>query len=216
MNKDKAPSRSLNLGCGNKPMPDWLNVDCRDLPGVDEVWDLNCVPWPSGNRKFDEVQMMHTLEHVDDPVAALREIARLLSIGGKATVVVPHAHSYLACYPGHKTMFGKIWFECLRDSSCNQDDVTLRGCDVAIELRLWHYSVTWSRFWNKLWRGIERVLNKTEQRQRFWEASGILPPAEIWVTITKERDVEDFRPVIETCQATTRPGTPTDVPQQQG
>lgn len=49
--------------------------------------DLCGLPFPSGS--FDVVVCFHVLEHVDDDVAAVREISRILADAGTAVVVVP-------------------------------------------------------------------------------------------------------------------------------
>ncbi|MBS1838786.1 MAG: methyltransferase domain-containing protein [Actinobacteria bacterium] len=49
--------------------------------------DLCSLPFPTGS--FDLVVCFHVLEHVDDDVAAVREISRVLTDDGAAVVVVP-------------------------------------------------------------------------------------------------------------------------------
>jgi predicted SAM-dependent methyltransferase len=64
---------NLNLGCSSYIMPGWVNVDCRPLPGVDVVCDLEQIPWPWKDNSVDEVLMSHFLEHLDDPMGAVRK-----------------------------------------------------------------------------------------------------------------------------------------------
>ncbi len=55
---------------------------------------------PLPDASFDIVTLKHTLEHVEDPLAALREVHRVLRPGGVAFIVVPDAHYYkLALMP---------------------------------------------------------------------------------------------------------------------
>jgi SAM-dependent methyltransferase len=42
-------------------------------------------------RHYDAVVMLHTLEHVDDPAAVLRELLSIVSPGGSIFIEVPHA-----------------------------------------------------------------------------------------------------------------------------
>ena len=85
----------LNLGCGDKPLQGWTNVDIRDLPGVDIVYDLRRLPWPFDSGDVDEILMDNVLEHLAsrDAIRVLNEIGRVLKLGGQATIIVPHALS---------------------------------------------------------------------------------------------------------------------------
>lgn len=56
------------------------------------------------DESFDIVTMWHVLEHVPDPVEALRRVARLLRPGGLLLLGVPNIDSIEAC------IFGRRWF----------------------------------------------------------------------------------------------------------
>lgn len=75
--------------------------------------DLCSLPFPTGS--FDLVVCFHVLEHVDDDVAAVREISRVLADDGTAVVVVPwnpdsaHTDEDLAASPDERLRrFGQI------------------------------------------------------------------------------------------------------------
>ena len=44
-------------------------------------------------EKYDNIFLVHTLEHVDDPVGILRKIAKWLTPGGRLFVAVPNANA---------------------------------------------------------------------------------------------------------------------------
>ena len=44
-------------------------------------------------RQFDNIFLVHTLEHLDDPVAVLRQISGWLAPGGRLFVATPNAHA---------------------------------------------------------------------------------------------------------------------------
>jgi len=44
-------------------------------------------------QRFDNVFLVHTLEHIDDPVAVLARIRNWLSAGGRLFVAVPNANA---------------------------------------------------------------------------------------------------------------------------
>jgi predicted SAM-dependent methyltransferase len=87
----------INLGCGHIPLRDYLNVDMRDLPGVDIMADADDLPFDMGS--VDEVFSAHLLEHF--PQEALRRRLLpywhgLLRPGGIFRAVTPDAAAMLA------------------------------------------------------------------------------------------------------------------------
>jgi len=66
-----------------------LSVVTTDLdPAIAEVAaDITALPF--GDGSFDAVLCSHVLEHVEDDRAAMRELVRVLRLGGWAVVMVP-------------------------------------------------------------------------------------------------------------------------------
>ncbi len=95
----------LNLGCGHRFHPDWVNVDCAPADPAVLPHDLQH-PLPFANESFRAVYHSHVLEHL--PRAAvprfLKECHRVLKPGGLLRVVVPDletiARWYLKCLEG--------------------------------------------------------------------------------------------------------------------
>jgi SAM-dependent methyltransferase len=98
-------SRVLDAGAGSAPYRE-LFRHCRyttsdhvqRTPPVDLVCPVDAIPLP--DRTFDAAVCTEVLEHVPDPVAALRELRRLLVPGGHVCVTMPfmlgvhEAHDY--------------------------------------------------------------------------------------------------------------------------
>jgi len=83
----------LNLGCGNKNIPGWTNVDIK--PPAEVVHDLNVFPWPFENDQFEEIQAIHVLEHLgnSDPmkrIGILKELYRISKNGCMIKIIVPN------------------------------------------------------------------------------------------------------------------------------
>ncbi len=99
------------LGCGEKKHSGAIGVDCRDLPQVDVVTDLEeGLPF-LGDNSVDEIIAEHVLEHIDNFEGLMREIVRVLKPGGVCSVAVPHfANPYGYSDYTHKRFFGLYTF----------------------------------------------------------------------------------------------------------
>lgn len=97
--------RWLDVGCGNGAMlralsrhrPGWslmgqeINDKYREeieaIPGVER---LQVGPLPEGEGSFSALSLIHVLEHIPDPVAALKTLRGHLAPGGMLLIEVPH------------------------------------------------------------------------------------------------------------------------------
>lgn len=81
--------KQLELGCGRTPIPNTIGLD----------WPTWIAPSliPYGDNHFDTVWAHHFLEHLDgvDAIKMLREIERVLCIGGTANIVTPYYSSHI-------------------------------------------------------------------------------------------------------------------------
>jgi predicted SAM-dependent methyltransferase len=91
----------FNLGCGKKIIQGAINLD---LPS----WDANLNTISAGTDSTDCVHAYHFLEHLDNPIAMLAEIQRVLKPGGVANIVVPYYNSQMSAQDlSHKS----VWCE---------------------------------------------------------------------------------------------------------
>ena len=105
----------LNLGCGDKPLRGAINIDNRDLPGVDKVRDLaRGIPCEAGTVGF--IYASHVIEHLmqDRAVALITDMHRALAPGGLAVIIMPPVgvgHDVLAFQdPTHRTFWSPgVW-----------------------------------------------------------------------------------------------------------
>ncbi len=84
----------LNLGCGQTPLPGFVNVDLVARPGVDLALDLEQTPWPWSDNAVDYILLSYVLEHISRFEAVWSEVYRVLKVGGKVEVRVVHGMSY--------------------------------------------------------------------------------------------------------------------------
>ena len=64
-----------------------LQTEQWDTSGIDIVSDICAIPMPDGH--YDAVLCSEVLEHVPDPAAALKELARLVRPGGQLILTAP-------------------------------------------------------------------------------------------------------------------------------
>jgi hypothetical protein len=99
----------LNLGCGHIPLPGYLNVDRRALPGVDIVAEVDDLPF--GPAEVDEILSSHLLEHFPQEQLnreLLPYLIGLLRPGGEFRAVVPDAQAMIQNYADGSYPFGSL------------------------------------------------------------------------------------------------------------
>ena len=89
----------LNLGCGLRFHPDWVNVDLEPVsPEIQRVDLRERLPFPDG--LFDAVYHSHVLEHFakKQGLTFLKECCRVLRGGGVIRVAVPNLECIARIY----------------------------------------------------------------------------------------------------------------------
>jgi hypothetical protein len=81
----------INLGCGEKPLPGYINVDLRPLPDVDIVADVRRLPFDPGS--VFEISSAHLVEHFREHhfrTVVLPYWKSLLMPGGQLRIICPN------------------------------------------------------------------------------------------------------------------------------
>jgi hypothetical protein len=84
----------FNMGCGQRRLEGYVNVDSAKESAADEVWDLERTPWPWADGCAEEIRFIHSLEHMgaDTKVflAIIQETYRIAAPGCQVVIHVPH------------------------------------------------------------------------------------------------------------------------------
>ena len=96
----------INLGCGQKYLPGYVNCDVVTTVKADHHFDFNQVPYPFADGEGDEIFMDNVLEHLDDVIKVVEECHRILKPGGRLRILVPYGKTDWALQdPTHKHYF---------------------------------------------------------------------------------------------------------------
>jgi SAM-dependent methyltransferase len=143
---------------------------------TDELHIGDVLSAPFASARFDLVTAFHVLEHVPDPVAAVRRMLDWLAPGGVLVVEVPNAGGLGA------TLFGRAWsaLELPRHLSHFTPETLGRTVERAGGRVVWcrHRSKPRHHIWSlRLWlrdRGWARVAQATERRPLYGAAKLVL------------------------------------------
>lgn len=110
--------RSIDLGCGSKKTPGAFGIDHFPYPGVDIIFDLNQIPWPLGDSRFETVYAHHVIEHVNSIPCFLSELHRISSDQAEVHIVTPHFSSLDSWKdPTHRWHLSMEWHAPFCDSN---------------------------------------------------------------------------------------------------
>ena len=114
----KTKTIRLNLGCGNKPIDAFINVDAVPTRGVDLIANLQDLRFLKSDS-VDEIYASHFLEHFStkDAIFLISEFHRVLKQGGVLKLAVPDLDKICDLYmknidwftPPHSPWLGLIY-----------------------------------------------------------------------------------------------------------
>lgn len=89
--------KRINLGCGQKKIHDFLNVDKNKLFKPDMVVDLNILPWPFKDNEFNHILAKDILEYLGTSEISyadiIKEMYRISCNGALWEIGTPHIKS---------------------------------------------------------------------------------------------------------------------------
>lgn len=115
-----ATTAKINLGCGAKRLPDFVNCDLYPEGGPDLVFDLVEGDWPIPTSSVETVWVHHVLEHVAGDVKTFfQELHRITKHGATVEIRVPHPrHDWFLMDPTHVRAWHPESFAFLDKETC--------------------------------------------------------------------------------------------------
>ena len=103
---------SLNLGCGNAKMDDFINIDFDEKVKPDLNINLGNSVLPYSDESVDYVYSNHFFEHItrEETNFLLKELYRVLKKGSCIEICVPHYLNPVAYQNAHKQKFSEQYF----------------------------------------------------------------------------------------------------------
>lgn len=120
--------RVLNVGCGKTKLDFPEAADASEVVGIDIspnsqadiLHDLDELPWPLEDSRFDLIIMQDIIEHLDDVPGVLNQVWRIGADRCRVRIRTPHYSSWYAYNdPTHRRFFGAYVFDGFLASSVN-------------------------------------------------------------------------------------------------
>lgn len=136
---------NINLGCGERKLKGFLNVDIIGDPDLRH--DLNEFPYPFSDGSIKHIRMDYVLEHLKPyPDVILKELHRILRDGGDIYIRVPHFSNPNSLLTQHKHIFGACSFLAYNkddkrnkwfDFGFSEVDISLKFCRGLLAPIMW-------------------------------------------------------------------------------
>ena len=106
----------LDIGCGPSKVENSWGIDIFQYPEVDQILDLNNVPWDLPADHFDIIYAQHVIEHVASIPELMNEVHHIAKDGATVHVVTPHFSS-IDSYsdPTHRWHLSSEWYTTMTD-----------------------------------------------------------------------------------------------------
>jgi SAM-dependent methyltransferase len=154
--------RVLDVGCGINKYPGSIGIDNNPAARADVLCDLDRPPYPFRAGTFDQIRVIHVIEHVSDVIRAMEEFHRLARPGARVLIVTPHYTDFSSfCDPTHRWHLNSYSFRYFGENHAGfgyYSAARFREISVRVKLlALWR------------WLGFQWLVNSFERFRRFWE-----------------------------------------------
>lgn len=157
----------FNMGCGHSRLEGWVNVDKFPSPAVDQLVDLETLPWPWPDNCAETVRFAHSLEHMGETargyLGIIGELYRICRHEAEVEITVPHPrHDHFLHDPTHVRPVTWESLACL-DQDSNRRKIaagaanTPLGLQLGVDFRITRVSHVLDEGWqDRIARGLAR------------------------------------------------------------
>jgi len=137
----------LNLGCGNKKMEGFINIDSRESVKPDIVWDLEKgLPITSTEQlpidSVTGVYASHIFEHIKNFIPLMEDIYRVCKNGAKVYAIVPiYTSTHAFSDPTHVRYFGDYTFQYFSKGKFKEMNIDKFDYDFNCDFRIISQSI---------------------------------------------------------------------------
>jgi len=152
----------LNIGCGSRPLPGWINLDAARGEQIDVVWDLRRgLPFP--DESCAAIFGEHVIEHIPKAGAELllRECRRVLQPGGVLRLSTPDAGKFLRAYVNNREFLTDPRFPDSADTPMDRVNMMMREYGQ----HLWVYDI------ESICRALKQAGFSSTSEQEFGESN---------------------------------------------
>ena len=152
----------LDVGCGINKYPGSIGIDINPSTAADVICDLDHFPYPFAGAAFDQIRVIHVIEHLTDVIRAMEEFHRLVRPEGRVRIETPHYTDFSSfCDPTHKHHLNSFSFRYFGANDAGFGYYTAaKFREISVRIRL-------LSFWK--WLGFEVLVNAFPRFRRFWE-----------------------------------------------
>lgn len=157
--------KRYNLGCGNRYLHGWINVDQFPDAKPDLIMNLEAFPWPIESNSVDEILLNHVLEHLGGTaetfLGVMKELYRISRPAARIVICVPDPrHDDFFGDPTHQRPIMPALFQTF-DLASNENWVSrgLPGTPLGKYLRIDLETKSVSRVFDRYWKSRQEVAN---------------------------------------------------------
>jgi SAM-dependent methyltransferase len=156
------PVKVLDVGCGRNKFPGSIGIDRNPDTAADVICDLDRPPYPFASDQFDQIRVIHVIEHVADVLATMKELHRLARPGGRIVLETPHYTDFSSfCDPTHRWHLNSFSFRHFGEDHGGFGYYTRQKLrEVRVEVKL-------LALWK--WLGFQFLVNHSRRFRLFWE-----------------------------------------------
>lgn len=133
----------LNLGCGNRKMEGFINIDSRESVKPDILWDLeNRLPFDIKSDSVTGVYASHIFEHIRNFIPLMEDIYRICKNNAKVHAIVPiYTSTHAFSDPTHVRYFGTYTFQYFSKGKFKEMNIDKFDYDFNCDFRIINQSI---------------------------------------------------------------------------